>query len=70
MKNLDMAQKLFWMKQAASDPDFIDRCNEVQKDFAPIDYMDDSDLSEEFVQELLVAKNAPTEPFEFEDKDK
>lgn len=70
MKNLDMAQKLFWMKQAASDPDFIDRCNEVQKDFASIDYMDNSDLSEEFVQELLVAKNAPTEPFEFEDKDK
>ena len=32
--------------------------------------MDNSDLPEEFVQELLVAKNAPTEPFEFEDENK
>lgn len=28
------------------------------------------DLSEEFIKELLVAKNAPTEPFEFEDENK
>lgn len=53
-----------------SAADLIIRCNEIQKDFAPIDYMDNSDLPEEFVQELLVAKNAPTEPFEFEDENK
>ena len=26
------------MKQAANDPDFIARCNEIQRDFAHIDY--------------------------------
>lgn len=58
------------MQQAANDPDFIARCNEVQKDFASIDYTANSDLPEEFIKELLVAKNAPTEPFEFHDENK
>lgn len=38
IEDFDRLKKLTLMQQAAMDPDFIARCNEIQKDFASVDY--------------------------------
>lgn len=38
IEDFDRLKKMNLMKQAANDPDFIARCNEIQRDFAHIDY--------------------------------
>lgn len=46
IEDFDHSQKLKLMEQAAHDPDFIARCEEIQQDFNPIDYPEKTGNSE------------------------